>query len=120
MALQKQSTWGTLLSQFNDWTPRIEEQNSWTELPMPSDIIERVHTLAQWSKADIGLNFAWQDGSEISDELEDQLDHAIDDDDSDYEPPDDKMEDEDDDLSYNSVDNQPIEPPTIAGVNQEQ
>jgi hypothetical protein len=40
----------------------------WTELPMPKEVIDRVHTLARRSKANRNLTFKWRDGTAIEDE----------------------------------------------------
>jgi hypothetical protein len=56
-------------------------RNRWTDLPMPQDVIDRVHVLAWRSKADRDLTFAWRDGTIITDD-----DDNDNDDDSDWEP----------------------------------
>jgi hypothetical protein len=40
----------------------------WTKLPMPKEVIDRVHTLARRSKANRDLTFTWRDGTIIKDE----------------------------------------------------
>jgi hypothetical protein len=67
----------------------------WTELPMPQEVIDRVHTLARRSKA--SLSFAWRDGSAIID-IEDA--EEGDEDDGDYSPVDD---DDDSDIEYDEI-----------------
>jgi hypothetical protein len=63
-------------------------RNHWTSLPVPQDVIDRVHALARRSNASRDLTFAWRDGTTIADEEDDDKD-------SDYEP-------DDDDTDYNS------------------
>jgi hypothetical protein len=59
----------------------------WTELPMPQEVLDRVHTLARRSQG--ALTFAWRDGSPIpNDEEDDDMD------DEDYVPEDDVSDDE--------------------------
>jgi hypothetical protein len=57
-------------------------RNRWTTLPMPQDVIDRVHVLARRSNANRDLTFAWRDGTAIAD----NADEDDDDDDSDYDP----------------------------------
>jgi hypothetical protein len=61
-------------------TGRRLKRYQWTELPMPKEVIDRVHALARRSKANRNLKFAWRDGTLIED--------ADDDDDNDslYDP----------------------------------
>jgi hypothetical protein len=54
-------------------------RSRWTTLPMPQEVIDRVHVLARRSNANRDLTFAWRDGSAIADV-------GNDDDDSDYDP----------------------------------
>ena len=96
-------------------TGRRIHRHRWTELPMPADVIDRVHALARRSRAAIGLTFGWRDGTEILDEANEEYDHAIDDADSDYEPNDDDDYDYDDYDDYDSDAGEPINP-VIAGV----
>ena len=58
----------------------------WNELPMPEEVINRVHVLARRNNAHRALTFAYGTGEEI-------FDDADDDDDSDYNPDDDPEED---------------------------
>jgi hypothetical protein len=87
---------------------RIDRQN-WTELPMPADVIERVHALARRDKAATGLNFAWRDGNPVTDDDGDDTMA-----DPDYDPRDDDSEDDDVDDDESHTD-EPDQAP-IAGV----
>ena len=78
-------------------TGRRLTRNRWTELPMPQDVIDRVHTLARRSRANRDLLFEWRDGTPIQDEDVAQGDSESDDDD--YEPEDSSDSDNDDDES---------------------
>lgn len=40
----------------------------WTELPLPEEVVQRVHTLARRSKARTGVTFAFHNGEEVHDE----------------------------------------------------
>jgi hypothetical protein len=71
-------------------TGRRLNRNHWTELPMPQDVIDRVHTFARRCNANKNLLFAWRDGTPIAD------DEADSDADEDYDP------NESDDESYDS------------------
>ena len=44
------------------------ERRSWTELPIPEEVIERVHALVRRRKSASGLTFGWRDGSRIVDD----------------------------------------------------
>jgi hypothetical protein len=46
-------------------TGRRIDRQTWTELPMPSDVIDRVHTFARRDKAATGLTFGWRDGTQV-------------------------------------------------------
>jgi hypothetical protein len=52
-------------------------QKRWTELPMPQEVIDRVHVLARRSNANRDLTYAWHDGTIINndDNDEDDLDY---------------------------------------------
>jgi hypothetical protein len=104
---------------FSLSTGRVLNRNHWTSLPMPQEVIDRVHVLARRSHA--ALTFADRDGIVIPDEDDD------DDNDGDYEPdePDPESEDEgtdasdddNDDDANNDADIAPIDPDyDIAGV----
>jgi hypothetical protein len=81
-------------------TGRRLNRNHWTDLPMPAEVIERVHQLADQGKAPDGLAFADRTGIDP---------HAGDDkDDADYDP---DLEGDDDDVSLIADD--------IAGVTGE-
>jgi hypothetical protein len=69
----------------------------WTELPMPQEVLDRVHTLARRSQG--ALTFAWRDGSPI---LNDEEDDDVDD--EDFVPEDDESDDEHD---YDEPDDHP-------------
>jgi len=53
-------------------------RSRWTPLPMPQEVIERVHTLARRGHAARNLTFAWRNGQEIKDNLEDVTDDSDD------------------------------------------
>jgi hypothetical protein len=66
-------------------------RNRWTDLPMPQEVIDRVHGLARRSNADRDLTFAWRDGTIITDDDDNDDDNSgwepdSEDDDSDWEP----------------------------------
>ncbi len=73
--------------------------NHWTELPMPQDVINQVHTLARRSNANRNLLFAWRNGTPIEDDHDES-------DDEDYNPEDNDThsEDDSDDLSHDDHD----------------
>jgi len=87
---------------------RIHRQH-FTELPMPDDVIDRVHQLARQSKAALGLTFGWRDGTEIDEEDDDSVA------DPNYDPDDEPEEDLSDDEFDNEPDNEDVAPP-LAGV----
>ena len=76
-------------------TGRVLNRNHWTALPMPQDVIDRVHTLARRAAANVALTFADRTGDIIPDYDDD------DDNDDDYIPGDD---DDDDDASDDADD----------------
>jgi hypothetical protein len=78
-------------------TGRRINRTHWTELPMPAEVIDRVHALARRSKAALGITFAWRDGTKVQDDDEGDLDAAADDEDLDYDP---QGGDEEDDQDY--------------------
>ncbi len=51
-------------------TGRCLNRHNWTPLPMPQDVIERVHKLARRSYINLELTFAWRNGKEIPDTIE--------------------------------------------------
>lgn len=66
-------------------TGRRLNRNNWTILPMPNEVIDRVHNLARRQSANRGLLFSDRAGNSIGDDLdEDQVDG--DPDDSTYAP----------------------------------
>ena len=67
-------------------TGRRISRNHWTILPMPAEVINRVHTLARRDKATTGVSFADRAGNAFA--ADDESD-ASDDDDSTYDPDDD-------------------------------
>ena len=82
---------------------------AWTPLPMPGEVIERVHLLSRRNPAGGAITFGWRDGTEIADESDDEDDLH----DEDYDPALDGYEsDSDDDGSYAP------EPRPAAGVNE--
>ncbi len=68
-------------------------RNHWTVLPMPQEVIDRVHNLARRARANRNLLFADRNGDAL---LLDN-DDSDDDDDEDYDPADDDDDDDDDD-----------------------
>jgi hypothetical protein len=72
-------------------TGRRLMRNKWTELPMPQDVINRVHVLGRRSHATRNLVFQWSDGTSIQDDIDDGSDDG-------YQP-------ESDDDSYDSDEN---------------
>ncbi len=63
---------------FSLSTGRVLNRNNWTALPMPQDVIARVHTLAQRATANIALTFVGRFGDVIPDN-DDNNDDAHDD-----------------------------------------
>jgi hypothetical protein len=92
-------------------TGRRIDRRSWTELPMPNDIIDRVHVLARRDKSAPGLAFGWRDGTAITDNDDGDDPMA----DPDYDPDDDGGESDSDTSYYDDDDGNPDEAP-IAGV----
>jgi Reverse transcriptase (RNA-dependent DNA polymerase) len=76
---------------FSLSTGRILNRNHWTPLPMPGEVIDRVHVLARRQAR--GLQFADLHGNAVIDDIDD----ADDPDDQDYNPDDDDAADDDDD-----------------------
>jgi hypothetical protein len=79
---------------------------AWTPLPMPGEVIDRVHALAARNPAGSELLFGWRNGTEIPDTPTDEDDLH----DEDCDPADD---DSDDDSS------QAPRPPPVAGVDND-
>jgi hypothetical protein len=74
-------------------TGRVLNRNHWHELPMPQDVIKRVHDLARRSYASRDLVFQFRDGAPVDDDDESAADE-------DYDPYSDEDGDDDDsDLS---------------------
>jgi hypothetical protein len=69
-------------------------RNHSTTLPMPQDVIDRVHTLARRSNASNTLQFTWQDGTPIENAA--QYDESDDVNDDVYEPNNDDSDSEND------------------------
>jgi hypothetical protein len=46
-------------------TSRRLNQNRWTQLPMPANVINQVHVLARWGNIPTGLSFADRNGNNI-------------------------------------------------------
>jgi hypothetical protein len=59
---------------FSLSTGRILNRNRWTALPMPAEIIDRVHTLARRQAADPGLLFTDRTGTPLVDPEDDDSD----------------------------------------------
>ena len=104
---------------YNLSTGKVLNRNHWTPLPMPADVIDRVHVLARRSTAD--LTFADRDGIVIPNEDDDEAPDV----DPDYNPNDDDDDsehgsydsDDDDDDMPNDNDVAPLNPEMhIAGV----
>ena len=76
-------------------TGRVLNRNRWTELPMPVEVIDRVHKLARRSAA--ALTFADRDRVVIPDDDDD------DDTDPDYVPDANAVDDNDDDIEYDDI-----------------
>jgi hypothetical protein len=74
---------------FSLMTGRRLNRSNWTDLPMPQDVIDRVHTFARRSNANRALLFAWRDGTPITDDADDADDTESN--------PSDKSDSEDDD-----------------------
>jgi hypothetical protein len=103
-------------------TGRVLNRNKWTPLPMPQDVIDRVHTLARRAAANVALTFGNGYGEPIPDDDDD------DNDDEDYLPPDEASHDGDDsnaddssgtdvDYPFDDGDDSPDENPAdVAGV----
>jgi hypothetical protein len=79
-------------------TGRRLNRTELTPLPMPQDVVNRVHVLARRSNANKELLFTWRDGRPITDDA----DAENDDDpaDEDYNPDDDDAYDDNDDDEY--------------------
>jgi hypothetical protein len=84
-------------------TGRRITRRSWTALPMPQDVIDRVNTIAQQQNVNRGLLFLDRNGLCDDDDLADDADDGADDDDDTYYPPD-HTEAEPDDLYYDDTD----------------
>jgi hypothetical protein len=106
-------------------TGRLLNRNHWTELPMPLDVIDRVHKLARQSYASKDLVFQFRDGTAVDDDDESAADPDYEsaDSDDDSEGSDegnkDSMSDEDDDehleVESNMEQDDIIDGPAIPG-----
>jgi hypothetical protein len=74
---------------FSLTTGRRLNRNNWTDLPMPQDVIDWVHTFAHRRNANRALLFAWRDGTPIADDDDDT-------DDTEYNPSDESVSEDDD------------------------
>jgi hypothetical protein len=72
---------------FSLATGRRLNRMAWTELPMPKDVIGRVHTLTRRSKENRNLLFTWHNGTPIADDGD--VDGDDDENDPDWDPDDD-------------------------------
>lgn len=102
---------------------RVINRSHWTPLPMPNDVIDRVHVLARRTAGNVALIFADRHGTIIPDPDDDDDDH-----DEDYEPPTDNDDDDDDtnngypwddndDIDEDANDDNDADIANIAGVN---
>jgi Reverse transcriptase (RNA-dependent DNA polymerase) len=87
---------------------------AWTPLPMPGEVIDRVHELAGRNPAGEDVVFGWRDGTEIIDVDGDEDDLY----DEDYDPSDDEDDSTEGDASdgYDSSDDSDGDGPPNAGV----
>jgi hypothetical protein len=113
---------------FSLSTGRIINRVHATKLPMPDDVIERVHSLARRQKANPGLVFldrnqvpdAAIDEYDVDDEDDDDRDYVTEEDDIDSDSEDDDPDDDDDDYDdnddddYDSDDDSDYHPPPEA------
>ncbi len=76
------------------------KRKSWTALPMPREVIDRVHSLSHRNPAGGALVSGWQDGTEVEDELSDVDDLHN----EDYVPNDDSELDNDSDSYHDNDD----------------
>ena len=96
-------------------TGRRLNRNHWTELPVPIEVVDRVHVLARRSNANRGLLFSDRHGYIMPEanyaDPADQQNNEDDDDDSDYIPGSDDESDGDDTPQDNHVDEAPAPAP---------
>jgi hypothetical protein len=92
-------------------TGRRLNRNSWTELPIPQDVIDRVHALARRSNVNRDLTFAWRDGTAIDDDDKDSDADPDWEPDSDDESDDSSVSDEDDNSSQGTDNDDDDTPP---------
>lgn len=62
---------------------QILNQNHWTALPMPLEVVDRVHVLARCSFSNRILTFANRDGVKADEDDDDESNHPSDDNDDD-------------------------------------
>jgi hypothetical protein len=102
-------------------TGRRLNRNRWTALPMPVDVINRVHTLARRSGASRGLTFADHSGDPLLEhDNDDSMDETYDPrNDPDHEDDDSTLDDDDDNYAdlLNAADAMDI---PIEGVNRQE
>jgi hypothetical protein len=103
-------------------TGRMLDRRQWTPLPMPSDVIERIHVLAKASQ--VGMNFTNM-RNEIYDDFNDNDSDYDSDEDSDYDSDDESSAGDDDDyddfIEGVDIDNPPDPPdPPTANVDETQ
>ena len=90
-------------------TGKLLNRRNWTLLPIPQDVIDRVHTMARRAAANVALTFGDRFGEIIPDNDDD------DDDDGDYIPNDEDTDD--DEYPFDEADDAPDDDPDdIAGV----
>jgi hypothetical protein len=92
-------------------TGRVINRNRWTELPMPAEVIDRVHVLARRDNMGRGLAFADRNGEAFQADDDDD-----DEDDEDYEPDGNDSDDDEDDDNYDPIDDQNEFEAPLAGV----
>jgi hypothetical protein len=106
-------------------TGRRLNRNRWTKLPMPADVIDRVHTLVRRQNAALGITFADRTGQTLDDPEDDDSDdesYDPDDDNGDSDDDDGDSSDDDDGNDDNGADEAAPDEPiaNIAGVNDDQ
>ena len=93
---------------FSLTTGRVLNRGRWTSLPMPNEVIDRVHRMARQEHGNNGLNFEDRNHNPLVDPDDDG------DDDSTYHPEgDDNSDDDDDDNDDENNDNDDPAPPPV-------
>ena len=82
-------------------TGKVLNRRNWTLLPIPQDVIDRVHNMARRAAANIALTFGDRFGEIIPDDDDD------DDDDGDYIPGDEDADDDDDEYPFDEDNDTP-------------